>query len=408
MKRHFISALNTAATVMNSASGLFQELTMPGNEVTNFRFRLAPYGEHPGKDLTGKDIIQVVDRESAQILAANYQSLGTKLAGWFRGVPIYEGHADDPGWSSKNPGHKASAVGRIKSIEAGDDGIYAVCSLNAAGVQLLGGDAPAYTGHSPYWRLAPIANRAGAYRPILLWSTALTNTPNIPGNSIALNSSEFIELDDIDEALTTSPSAGQPGETENQETSNTTMKLTPEALAALGFAPDADPSAEEINAAILKLATPAEAPPEPEKAKEEAEEKITAANSRADQLQKELDQIQGIRTAAIDTVITDAINTGRITDADKAKWTDALNTDFVGESAKLSKLMPVISTGSKLKVVDRDRAPGMVDAVNTAEVIKDGVTAYAKEQGIDISTNAGWDKAYNAFRSAKPEVFNKG
>lgn len=405
MKRKtlFTDALNTATTAINAASGLFQELTLPEGGVSSFRFRLAPYGEHPGKDITGKDIIQVLDSESAHILAANFNTLGTKLATFFRGIPIYEGHADDQGWSEKNPGHKASAVGRIKSIEAGTDGIYAVCALNATGADLLGGEAPAYTGHSPYWRLVEIDGRPGHYRPIILWSTALTNTPNIPGNTIALNSIDGLDMPAIDEQLKQSP-AGQAGESENQEQTNTEMKLTPDALKALGFAPDATPSEEEINAAILKLAS-MQAEAEAEKVTAEGE--VTAANSRADRFKNDLTALQGMRTAAVDTVVTDAINSGRITEADKDKWVDALNTDFTGESSKLGKLMPTINTQSKIAIGDRDRKPNMVDAANAAESIKDGVMAFAKESGIDVSTNAGWDKAYNACRVAKPELFGK-
>jgi hypothetical protein len=76
-------------------------------------------------------------------------------------------------------------VGRIKTIEAGADGIYVTAALNADGISLLAGEAPKYTGHSPFWRLAEIPGRAGHYRPILLWSDALTNMPNIMTNTIA-------------------------------------------------------------------------------------------------------------------------------------------------------------------------------------------------------------------------------
>lgn len=401
-KTIFTDALNTATAAINAASGLIQELTLPDGEVKDFRFRLAAYGEHPGTDITGKPIIQVVDRECAQILAANYGSLGNKLATFFRGVPIYEGHADDIGWSEKNPGHKASAVGRIKTIEAGDDGIYVTCALNSSGVELLGGDAPRYTGHSPYWRLAEIPGRAGCYRPVLLWSTALTNNPNIPGNSIALNSTNEVDMELLDQQLENSPT-GQAGETENQEQHNE-MKLTPDALKALGFAPDATPSEEEINAAIIKMAS---MQAEAEAKKVTAEGEATAANSNVVRLQNDLNNLQGVRTAAVETVITDAINTGRITEADKGKWTAALNTDFTGESAKLSTLMPTINTSSKVVSIERGRQPQFIDAANAAASITDGVTAFAKEQGIDISTTAGWDKAYNACRAAKPELFGK-
>lgn len=395
----FTSAYNAATHALNAASGVFQELTLPEG-TTELRFRLSPYGEFPVDDLNGKPIIQVIDREAAQTLAANFASLRGKLATFFRGVPIYEGHADDSKWVEKNPGHRASAVGRIKSIEAGDDGIYVTSALNSDGVSLLGGDAPKYTGQSPYWRLAEIKGRPGHFRPVLLWSTALTNTPNIMFNAVAMNSLQGVEME---VEINPSPDAGSTGQSENQETNtdHDDMKLTAEALKALGFAPDAEPTAEEISAAIIKLASDqAEA-----KAKQAtAEGETTAANSRITALQTEITSIRG---AAVDTVITEAINTGRITEADRQKWTDALNTDFAGESTKIGRLMPVLNTGSKIPTSLDRRGPAMTDAANAVSSITDAVRAFATEKGIDISTVDGWDRAYAGTKAAKPDLFTK-
>lgn len=403
MKRKslFINALNTSIAAINAASGLFQELTLPEGGVSSFRFRLAPYGEFKGKDTDGNDIVQVIDRECVSILAANFKNFRNQLATFFRGIPIYEGHADDPGWSASNPGHKASAVGRIKEFEAGADGIYVTCALNSAGAEMLGGEAPAYTGHSPYWRLAPIEGRPGYFRPVLLWSTALTNMPNIPGNTIALNEAEAISIEQLMELEAKPSPAEEISETENQENN---MKITPEALQALGFAPDAEPSLDEIIAAIKKLASDKA---EAEAKKVTAEGEVTAANTRANCFQIQLTALEGVRTAAIDTVITEAINTGRITEADKDKWVNALNTDFASESAKLKTLMPTINVDNKVVNIGDRRAPGMVDAANAAQSITDGVRAFASEKGIDVSTNAGWDRAYNECKKAKPELFGK-
>lgn len=388
----FTSAMNAATESMNATSGVFQELSLPSSGETTFRYRLSPYGEFPGEDITGKPIIQVIDRQAGETLAANYGSLVGKLATFFRGIPIYEGHADDAGWREKNPGHRASAVGRIKSIEVEDDGIYVTSVLNSDGQALLDGDAPKYTGHSPYWRLSAISGRPGHFRPILLWSDALTNTPNIMHNTIALNG-----LDGVADDLP-SPDA-EIGESENHE--NTDMKLTPEALQALGFAPDAEPTAEEISAAIVKMLSD-KATAEADKAA--AEGTATAANSRLSLVETELDLVRG---TAVATVITEAINSGRITDADKPAWTAALNTAFASESAKLKTLMPVLNTANRVDLGGR-REAAMTDAANAAERITQGVIAFAAEKAIDITTAPGWTKAYDACRAAKPELFAKG
>jgi hypothetical protein len=113
--------------------------------------------------------------------------------------------------------------------------------FNTEGVRMVSGEAPAYSGHSANWRMVQVAGRPGCWRPIVLWSDALTNTPNIQECRMALNA---LDMGDLPQEIE-SPAQGDPaeGETENQET-NDDMKLTAEALKALGFAPDATPSPE--------------------------------------------------------------------------------------------------------------------------------------------------------------------
>lgn len=387
----FTAALNAASSAINAASGVFQELSLPETGEHTFRFRLAAYGEYPVEDVDGKSIIQVVDRKAAETMAANYGSLVGKLANFFRGIPMFEGHADDAAWLAKNPGHRASAVARIKSIEPEDDGIYVTAALNSDGVDLLGGDAPKYTGQSPFWRLSEIPGRPGHFRPILLWSVALTNNPNIMTNTIALNSLQGVADEDP------SPNA-DPGETETKD--NNDMKLTPEALAALGFAPEADPSTEEISAAIVKMFSD-KGTAETDMANMKVEK--DAVNSRLKLVETELNLVRG---TAVDTVITDAINAGRITEADKPAWTAALNSSFATEAAKLKTLMPVLNTENQVINLGR-RDLTVTDAANAANAIRCGVTAFALEKGIDITTGPGWTRAFDACRAAKPELFTK-
>lgn len=388
----FTTALNAATHAMNAASGVFHELALPETGAQSFRFRLAAYGEYPVEDVSGKSITQVVDRQAAETMAANYGSVVGKLANFFRGIPMFEGHADDAAWLAKNPGHKASAVARIKSIEPEADGIYVTAALNSDGEELLGGDAPKYTGQSPYWRLSEIPGRPGCFRPILLWSVALTNNPNIMTNTIALNS-----LQGVADALPSPDSQADTGATETKEKD---MKLTPEALAALGLAPDAMPSSDEISAAIVKMLGD-KATAEADKATAVGE--TAAVNSRLSLVETELNLVRG---TAVDTVITEAINTGRITEADKPGWTAALNTSFATEASKLKTLMPVLNTTNRMNLGGR-REVAITDAANAASRITEGVTAYAVEKGIDITTATGWTRAYDACRAAKPELFTK-
>lgn len=398
----FITVVNSVATAtvdtINSVSSLWSEISLAEGEKES-TYRLAPYGEHPVM-YDGRQVIQVVDEEAVELMASNYASIRTQLATFFQGIPVYEGHPDDPQWLKDNPGHKATAVARIKGIEKGADGPYVRTVFNSAGVGLLGGTAPSYSGHSPRWRMVPIPGRPNHYRPILLWSDGLTNNPNIPGNTLALNS---LKTGDTPE-LPKSP------ESKPDESENTTdiMKLTPEALKALGFAPDATPTEAEISAAITKLASE-KATAESNKvtaetAKGTAEGALTAANSRI----TSLEQIQGL---AVTTVINSAVADGRITEADKPRWMDALNTSFATEAEKLNKLMPSINTQSRLPGGERrELAPEQAAAnqANGVDAINSAVADIAKTEGLNLSVRTDYDRAHKLTRERHPELYKRG
>lgn len=387
---HFITVANSIAAAavdtINSVSSVWSEITLAEGEKES-TYRLAPYGEHPVM-YDGREVIQVVDEECADLMASNYASIRTQLATFFQGIPVYEGHADDPQWLKDNPGHRAVAVGRIKGIEKGEDGPYARTVFNSAGVGLLSGTAPSYSGHSPRWRMVPIPGRPNHYRPILLWSDALTNNPNIPGNTLALNSLKTGDTPPVE----LSPKSGK----DEPEKTTDIMILTPEALKALGLAPDATPTEAEISAAIIKLAS--------EKAtaaadKVTADSALTAANSR-------ITSLQAVQTEAVATVVNAARDSGRITEAQMPGWVDALNTSFATEAPKLSKLMPTLNTTSQLPSGERRdlgaASAGGVDAINAA------VADVAKTEGLNLSVRADYDKAHRLARDQKPEVFKRG
>jgi len=150
------------------------------------------------------------------------------------------------------------------------------------------------------------------------------------------------------------------------------------------------PTPEEISAAIVKMLGE----------KTTAEADLVTANGRVTTL-------ESARNQARDLIIANAVTSGRITEADKPRWIDALNADFAGESAKLDKLMPVLNTANHLGALGGRRGAtpdvsGGIDAMNAA------ARAYATEKNIDISTGAGWAKAWDGAAKEKPEVFKRG
>ena len=68
--------------------------------------------------------------------------------------------------------------------------------------------------------------------------------------------------------------------------------------------------------------------------------------------------------------------------------------------------MPVLNTANRVGTLER-RQQGITDAANAASRITQAVTEFAVEKSMDITTPAGWTKAYDACRLAKPELFAK-
>jgi len=383
--------INEAAEAVRMATvGAYNALRsgLAGRELW---FRLAPYGEFPQTIETPRGprrIVQLVDRESAEAMAANFQRLGAQAANLFRGAPIYEGHPDNGAWRARNPGVQAKAVGRIKEIEAREDVPWARAVFNEAGIQLISGDAAPYSGQSPNWDMEEVEGRPGVYRPVVLRSVGLLNTPNIAENAIGLN-----------ESRSEAPEAGA----QEQENKKETNHMKPELLKRLGLAPEAsDEAIAKAVGAALDRAEKLEA----EKAKLDTanaalETKLNAANSATEKAEE---IAVALREQAVCTAIATAVNDGRIAEADKERWTNALNADFEGESKKLGALMPTLNTENRVKDAGgrkAERAPGGggITAINAA------VGAYAKEAGLDLGNAGDYDKAYHGAKEAKPELF---
>lgn len=392
MKSRILTVINSATSAVvdgiNSARGAWHELALNDGEKES-RYIFTRYGEHPVELMVNgrvQKVMQVIDRQAAEEIASNFRSLSGQLATFFKGVPVYEGHADDPDWLAANPGHKASAVGRIKEITAGESGIEVRTVFNSRGVDLLTGEAPQYSGHSPRWRMKEIPGRPGFYRPFLLWSDALTNAPNIQGSVMALNQSP-------------SKPAGAGLEPEKP---NDDMKLTAEALKALGFAPDATPTPDEISAAIVKMLSEKTAA-EAEKAT--AETNLTAANSKVTRLEGE---ITALRDTTVVTAINTAVAEGRITEADRGEWTDILTANLKSGSAALAKLKGSDALNTRNQIPDLGARRGEVEVTAPSQqAMIDATHAYAKEKGIDVSNSAGWSRAWKECAALKPELFKR-
>ncbi|PTY02582.1 hypothetical protein DB346_08520 [Verrucomicrobia bacterium LW23] len=134
--------------------------------------QISPYGEFPHR--MG---LQVVDRAAAQAMAAQFNSLLSRVGRRFGGLPVYIGHPDMP----DSPQKDDRSYGWIEELQARNDGFYGRIKWTEDGKALIGGGSFKY--YSPVWQI----HRQGGNRvsPVRLISVGLTNNPNIPVEPLA-------------------------------------------------------------------------------------------------------------------------------------------------------------------------------------------------------------------------------
>ncbi len=132
---------------------------------------LSQYGDWPNQ--SG---LQRFAKADAQNIVNDFESIvGLVTGDRVLGLPWYVGHPDHEIFKGK-PGHTDTAAkGRIKRMEARDDGLWANVKWNEDGKKLIA--AEAFHGHSVNWRMK---RDGGAWRPTSLKSVGFTNDPQIP------------------------------------------------------------------------------------------------------------------------------------------------------------------------------------------------------------------------------------
>lgn len=381
--RGLIHAINEAPAkpIRVYASALNESISAAEGEWV----RVAPYGKFPVSvtvDGVRRTVTQNMDREAADAMVSAFNSLATQAATLWRGLPIFEGHADDPQWRKENPSVRKAAVGRVKELQARDDGLWCRPAFNEAGNGLVRGDAPAYTAHSPHWGLLPLDGKAGTNtRPVQLYSLALTNNPNIPGNLLGLNEDDEFSAE--------------------QKTITPMNPLLIKLLAALGQTVTAETPAEALSTALQagidKLGTVTSAAAE----KPTLENKLATASNEATALKTTLKEERAARSGVVVDV---AVTSGRITEAKRSEWINALNEapDFNAKATELNKLTPAINTQNKIGDVGSRKAEAAAQATQIT-AINEAVDSYIKTNGLDPRKD--YDRAFSAVQGAKPELF---
>lgn len=187
-RRAVLLFANSASLVESIAffSNEILSISQPDPETKLRRALLAPYGDWPNEKG-----LQRFRKEDAQNIVNAFNSIARRAVSpqsWL-GLPWYEGHPDHPSFRGK-PGHtNMRPVGRIKGLEACDDGLYANVRFNPEGERFLADEI--YGFPSTNWMLNPGTNGdKGTFRPCRLKSVGFTNEPNIPVPAVTTANAE--------------------------------------------------------------------------------------------------------------------------------------------------------------------------------------------------------------------------
>jgi len=287
--------------------------------------RLAPYGEtdywEKQPDNIWRKFTQIFSREQAVRMEGAFNVASAKPN--FRGLPIYIGHPDfNP---IRWPDDKR--LGKINGLEAREDGLWVNVEWNDLGRK--NAQEGYYIYPSPAW-LYPkaLAAQTGQVLPDELQSVGLTNTPNI---------------EDVDAWTNTAPEGGPDridDSTLNQDEDPAMNEHKKKLLQLLGL-PDTATD-DEINAALTAYNEKAE------KATKDADDAITKAEK------EKTDAVTAANTAsadaaryqeiAINSKLDAAINSGRITAAERPGFETKFAADFDATAKELSEKRPALNT----------------------------------------------------------------
>ncbi len=273
--------------------------------------------------------LQVFNEAAAQKIVESFNSVSAKIGRLFRGLPIYAGHPDvDPArWGDDR------RLGKITALEARNDGLYAQASWNSLGAENNAQGFRVFP--SPRWLCEKVSK---GIMPVELVSVGLTNTPNIRSSAPVTANDEAASGSDAD-------------------ASNA-------ALVAMTGERDA------ANAQVGTLTIE----------RDELKTQLQAAN---DALVAE----KGLRR---DLIIEHAIESGRITPADKPALIALFNSDWAAGEADLLKRKPAYNT-QKLDL-PKDRKP-LADASERRTAQLEAVNEIMSETG------RTYDEAWEVLQS---------
>lgn len=259
--------------------------------------KLADYGDWPHS--RG---LQRLSRKAARRMVSHFKSLSQRLARRFGGIPLYVGHPDDPHFSGKAGHNDTRAYAWIRDMDARPDGLYILPKWSESGQHLL--KNAYYKFLSPRWAMEPVKGSGGVFEPIRLLSVGLTNEPNIPGEALA-----------------------------NAKPNEVKQTITPTFFMQVAEKLELEPTESSIKTVFATL----------DERLAEADRFYQIACSAEDQryaLQLKLkdanEHFEAERQAHIETLLSDALENGRIAPGELESWRERCHDDFAATRTELA------------------------------------------------------------------------
>lgn len=369
------SAGGSARSDAVAADSVYNSVALDGAKADRAWLLIAPFGDHPHS--AG---LQRFDRAAANIMLQEFRAeFGSGL--FRRGVPILEGHSDVPAWCQEQVRQGAAVntrpVGRITKLRITEEGLEGMHVFNSAGQALVSGEGAAYDGTSPYWTYTPLSQNPPVLQPKALLSVALTNTPNIAANRVALNEDTDMKITDAMKAL-----VGLKPEATDEEFEAAFNSAVEERDKLKDTEESAEAEAEQ-KAADEKAAADAEAKAKEDEGAKEAEQAKALEDAKA----------EGVKEGAANELVDGAIANGTVTAADKEAVVNELIAaeDMKVALAERTKKNGAYNTDSAA-AGSAGAASGAAalpnDSSTRIRLINEGVTALMNEK--DIPHKQAW------------------
>lgn len=350
--------------------------------------QIAPLGDFRGMAMIWENGVlkkfpawQRIDKQAVTQMANEFKQSRKGIRGFLKGRGIFNGHADVPGMESRYPDKLQKGV--FIDLEAREDGLYGLPVFTNEGEQLLTTKKARY--FSGRWdTVATDETKDGlkVFRPSLFISAALTNKPNLPVQM--LNEAE------------------EPKE-------NPMLKKVITFLALHGVQ-IANEATEEQAATALETFGGKLKSDSTQFANEKTrlESDVTARDTEIGSLKTERDNFKtsfaNERKARVEREIGLALETGRITAAEKPDWERRLGneTQFANELSALEKLAPKVKTQS-FTMTRGDRKVELANESERREMVAQLINEVCSELNLDPKKD--YNRAFNEVQKRHPALF---